>query len=59
MLMLVVRFIDRLVGAIILLGSPAKERSAGSPLVVMLVLTGALFAVCGMILLLAWGAIPR
>jgi len=57
MLMLVVRFIDRLVGAIITLSSP-QERALRLT-VVMLVLTSALFAVCGMILLLVWGAIPR
>ena len=39
MLMLVVRFIDRIVGAIVTLSSPAEERGAGSPLVVMLVLS--------------------
>ena len=56
-LMLVVRFIDRLVGVVLTLGSP-DERALRITLV-MVTLTAALFAMCATILLLAWGAIPR
>lgn len=57
MLMLVVRFIDRLVGVVLTLSSP-DERALRITLV-MVTLTAALFVMCATILLLAWGAIPR
>ncbi len=58
MLMLLVRFIDRLVGTVIALSAPDTGRTARVA-VVMLVLTAALIGVCAAILLLAWQAVPR
>lgn len=58
MLMLLVRFIDRLVGAVIALSAPDASRGPRA-VVAMFVLTAAVLAVCTAMLLLAWQAVPR